>query len=60
MPLIKIDRDTTLDKIYELRGKIDFDNKEAMKLIGELVDYIIHSPESDSQSNFPSIRVRRG
>jgi|APCry1669189440_1035222.scaffolds.fasta_scaffold00350_14 hypothetical protein len=60
MPLIKIDRDTALDNIYEIRSKIDFDNKEAMNLISKLVDYVIHCPELESQSNFPQIRVRRG
>ena len=59
MPLIKIDRDTTLDKIYEIRSKIDFDNKDALLLISQLVDYVVHCPESDSQNNYPTIRVRR-
>jgi hypothetical protein len=60
MPLVKIDRDTALDKVYELRSKIDFDNKEALQVITELIDYIIKSPESENQSNYPSIRIRRG
>lgn len=59
MPLIKVDRDTTLDKIYEIRSKIDFDNKEALTLISQLVDYVIHCPELESQNNLPIIRVRR-
>jgi hypothetical protein len=59
MPLIKLDRDTALDKVYEIRSKIDFDNKEAMNLITQLIDYIIHCPQIESQNNYPTIRVRR-
>lgn len=59
MPLIKVDRDTTLDKIYELRSRIDFDNKDALNLISQLIDYVIHAPELESQNNYPTIRVRR-
>jgi hypothetical protein len=59
MPYIKVDRDTILDKIYECRGKIDFTNVEALKIIGELVDLIIHSPQTESQAAYPKISVRR-
>lgn len=59
MPVIKIDRDILLDKVYECRGKIDFSNNEAIKVIGELVDLIIHAPESDNQSMFPKIKISR-
>ena len=59
MPLIKIDRDFVLDKIYEIRGTIDFTNDVALKKISELVDIIIHSAEADSQSNYPTIRFGR-
>ncbi len=59
MPVIKIDRDMLLDKVYECRGKIDFSNNEAIKVISELVDLIIHAPDSDSQSMLPKIKIGR-
>ncbi len=59
MPVIKMDRDIILDKVYECRSKIDFSNNEAIKAIGELVGLIIHSPESDNQSMFPKIKISR-
>ncbi len=59
MPIIKIDRDMLLDKIYEGRGKVDFTNKEALDIIKEIVDLIIHSPEADSQSMYPKIKIGR-
>ncbi len=59
MPVIKIDRDILLDKVYECRSKIDFTNNDAIKAIGDLVDLIIHAPESDNQSLFPKIKISR-
>ena len=59
MPYIKVDRDTVLDKIYDCRSKIDFTNTDALKLISELVDIVIHSPQDDNQSNLPKIRIGR-
>jgi hypothetical protein len=59
MPYIKIDRDTILDKVYACRGKIDFTNEEALKLIGEIVDYIIHSPQTETQAAYPKIKISR-
>lgn len=59
MPYVKVDRDTILDKIYECRSKIDFDNKDALKIISELVDIVIKSPEPDNKANLPTIRIGR-
>ena len=59
MPVIKIDRDIALDKIYECRGKIDFTNKEALKLLSELVDFIIHAPEAEEKGMYPKIKIGR-
>jgi len=60
MAMIKIDRDFILEKVYECRGKIDVNNKDAMELIDKVIDYLIHAPELENKSNFPTIRVRRG
>lgn len=59
MPAVKIDRDFVLDKIYECRGKIDFNNKEALKLLSDLIDLIIHSPEAENQGMYPKIKIGR-
>jgi hypothetical protein len=59
MPYVKIDRDTILDKIYACRGKIDFTNDEALKLISEIVDYVIHSPLTETQATLPKIKISR-
>jgi hypothetical protein len=59
MPLIKIERDTVLDKVYELRGKIDPTDFEAMQKLNELIDLIVYAPESETQAAFPKIRIRR-
>jgi stage III sporulation protein SpoIIIAA len=59
MVLIKIDRDLILEKVYECRGKIEVTNKDALEIIDKLMDLIIHAPESENKSNYPTIRVRR-
>ncbi|NBO22661.1 hypothetical protein EBU94_04890 [bacterium] len=59
MSLIKIERDTVLDKIYELRGKIDPTDFETMQKVTELIDMIVYAPESETQAAFPKIRIRR-
>jgi hypothetical protein len=59
MPLIKIDRDFILDKIYECRGKIDYENKDALEHIIQLVDLIIQAPLADNQSVYPKIKISR-
>ena len=59
MPVVKIDRDIVLDKIYECRGKIDFTNTEALKKISELVDLIVHAQDAENQAQYPTIRIRR-
>ena len=56
MPIVKIDRDTVLDKIYELRGTIDPENRDAAKKIVELVELISKSP--DAENEYPRIRIR--
>ena len=56
MGYVKIDRDTILDKIYECRGKIDFTNKEALELISQIVDIVVHAQE-DNKSKYPTIRI---
>jgi len=59
MPYVKVDRDTILDKIYVLRGQIDFDNKMAMKTIEELVTLVTQTPVLESQAVYPRIRTSR-
>lgn len=56
MPIVKIDRDAILDKIYECRGAIDHKNKDALKKIVELVEMISKSP--DAENEYPRIRIR--
>lgn len=60
MPLIKIERDMLIDKVYECRSKIDVENVEAMKIISELVDLIVYAPLSDNQAAYPKIKIGRG
>jgi len=48
-----------LDKVYELRSKIEFTNQEALQKITELVDMIIHSSESETQTVYPKIKIGR-
>lgn len=60
MGLIKIDRDLILEKVYECRGKTEITNKDALEIIDKIIDYIIHAPESENKSSYPTIRVRRG
>ena len=57
--LIKVDKDTLLDKIYELRSKIDFTNSEALEKITELIDIVVKSPDGENQSTMPKIRFGR-
>ena len=59
MPVIKVDRDIVLDKIYECRGKIDFTNKDALKAISELVDLIVHAQDAENQAVYPKIKIGR-
>lgn len=59
MPVIKIDRDVLLDKVYECRGKIDFTNKEALDTIEKIVDMIVNSQLADNQSLYPKIKIGR-
>jgi len=59
MPIVKIDRDIVLDKIYECRGKIDFTNSEALKKISELVDLIVHAQDAENQAVYPKIKIGR-
>jgi hypothetical protein len=59
MPFAKIDRDLVLDKIYECRGKIDPQNREALEKISELIDMIVYTEEPDPERVYPKIRIRR-
>lgn len=59
MPLIKIERDMLIDKVYECRSKIDVENEEALKKLSELVDLIVHAPLSDNQAVYPKIKIGR-
>lgn len=59
MPIVKIDRDMVLDKIYECRGQIDFTNQDALKKLSELMDIIIHAPDADNQAMYPKIKFGR-
>lgn len=59
MPFIKVERDYLLDKIYECRGQIDFSNADALKKLSEIVDMIVQAPLSESQANYPRIKISR-
>ena len=59
MPLVKIDRDYLLDRIYECRGKIDYTNQEALEKLSEIINLIVMAPLSDSQNNLPKIKIAR-
>jgi len=56
MALAKIDRDIVLDKIYELRGQIEPDNREALQKLNEL---IVYTEEAKPDAVYPQIRFRR-
>lgn len=58
MPFITIDRDVLIDKIYEFRGQIEPDNKEAQKKIEELISLIASAP-LEEKSAYPRIRMSR-
>jgi hypothetical protein len=59
MALAKIDRDIVLDKIYELRGTLEPENREAMQKLQELIDMIVYTEEAKPDRVYPQIRFRR-
>ena len=59
MALAKIDRDIVLDKIYELRGLIEPDNREALQKLNELIEMIVYTEEAKPDAVYPQLRFRR-
>lgn len=64
--IIKIDRDMIVTELYQLRAaviNISPDPKEtedARKKIDELINLISLAPQSENNSSFPKISVKRG
>lgn len=56
MPILNIDRDSLLDKVYELRSKLNFDDKDAMTALQNLVDFIIQS--ESKEANQPRLKIK--
>jgi len=59
MPLVKIDRDYVLDRIYECRGAIDYTNHDALEKLSEIINLIVQAPLAESQANLPKIKIAR-
>jgi hypothetical protein len=59
MPLVRIDRDYVLDRVYECRGKIDYTNHEALEKLTEIINLIVMAPLAESQANLPKIKISR-
>jgi len=59
MPVLNIDRDSLLDKVYELRSKLDFDDKEAMSALQSLLDFIIQSESKEATQPRLKIKISR-
>lgn len=60
MPMIKLDRDLLLERIYEIRSKIDPDTqKEILAKIEDLVELISQSDLAEITASYPKIKFAR-
>lgn len=59
MDLIKLERDYLLDKIYECRGKIDYNNYEALDKLNEIIDIVVMAEIVENKPKYPKIRFGR-
>lgn len=60
MPMIKLDRDLLLERIYEIRSKIDPDTqKETLAKIEDLVELIAQCDLAEITASYPKIKFAR-
>jgi hypothetical protein len=59
MPILNIDRDSLLDKVYELRSKLNFDDKESMSALQSLLDFIIQSESKEATQPRLKMKISR-
>lgn len=59
MNSIKLERDFILDKLYECRAEIDYNNKLALNKLNEIVDIIVQAEVIENKPKYPKIRFGR-